>query len=317
MHMNVAQLRALDLNLLLILHVLLSERSVTRAAAKLSITQSAVSHALAKLRDRLDDPLFIRTAAGLVPTVRAEQLAPQLEESLAGIERALRFEAGFDPRTAARTFTLAAADFAELVLLPPLLHRLGTIAPQLDLRVRPPNDALEGLESGAVDLLIGLSGPAASGLKRQKLFEDRFVSILRQGHPEAGAKLTLDQFCQLPHALIAPRGQSRGIVDDELARIGRSRRIGLIVPHFLIAPLMIAESELILTLPERVATRFAELLPLQIFPPPLELPPITISQAWHERSQHDPAHVWLRQQIVEVAAAGEKNVSRRGRAAKR
>ncbi|MBL9105329.1 MAG: LysR family transcriptional regulator [Myxococcales bacterium] len=302
-------LAAMDLNLLVTLEALLGERHVTRAAARLGLSQSATSHALARLRRLLGDPLLVRDGQLLVPTTRAAALAPRLAEALASLRSVLAPPAAFDPATARRRFTLGMADYAQFVLLPPLLARLSAAAPHVDLVVR--DSAIDRLDeidfTVAPDSSVARSDPLRGGrqpaLRGRRLFRERYVCVARRGHPRIGKKLDLATFVALPHAFIAPRGTPGGVVDDALAERGLTRRVALMIQHFLVAPDAIAGSDLIITLAERLARAFAGRLPLALHEPPLALPRFTMQLYWHERRHLDPAHQWLRRQILEVGAA--------------
>ena len=299
-------LAGIDLNLLVVLDALLAERHVTRAAARVGLTQSAASHALARLRALLGDPILVRGAGGqLVATERALALAPRLRRALDDLAIALRGEPPFEPATARRTFRIAAADYAELVLLPALIERLARDAPGIDLWVVPnPDEPAAALAAGEIDAAIGVwrerGWPA--GIYQKRLFDDTFRCVVRAGHPAAKQRMTLARFCDLPQLLVAPRGTPGSFVDDALARLGRSRRVALAVPHFLVAPHLIASSDLVTTLATRVARAFAEPYRLVLLPPPLELPGFTSSLVWHERGHHDAGQRWLREQLFQVSA---------------
>lgn len=299
--MNGVHLGGIDLNLLVAFDALLAERSVTRAARRIGLTQPAMSHALGRLRDLLDDPILVRSGSGMMATARAEALEEPIRRALREIDDALRTGPTFDPKTSTRTFTLAIGDYGELIVLPPLLARLAREAPGIDLRVLPiPEDYGRLVEDGTVDLVVNpIAAQLPAGLVKQKLFDETFVCLVRKGH-RAARKLDLSTFVALPHALIAPRGRAGGFVDDALAQKGLTRRIALTVPHFLVAPLVVASSDLILTVPERVARTFVGMAPLQILEPPLPLRGFSTYQVWHERRRTDPAHAWLRSLIAEV-----------------
>jgi DNA-binding transcriptional LysR family regulator len=301
------QLGAIDLNLLVVLDALLAERHVTRAAARVGLTQSAASHALARLRGLLGDPLLIRGPTGaMLPTARADALAPALRAALAGLQAALRGEAPFDPATARRTFRIATTDYAELILLPPLVAVLAREAPGCDLWVHAvADDPAAALAAGSYDCAVavwrGRGWPA--GIYERKLFDDGFTCVVRRGHPLARQRLTLARYQAQSHLLIAPRSTSGSYVDDALAALGRSRRIAVAVPHFLVAPHVIASSDLIVTLAARIARAFIAPLGLVALAPPLELPGFTSSLVWHERTQRDPGQRWLRDRLTAVSAA--------------
>ena len=299
-------LAGLDLNALVVLDALLDERHVTRAASRLGRTQSAVSHALANLRETFGDPLLVRgPGGGLVATARAEAIAPALRRALDGVKQAIRGEPRFDPQTARRSFRIATGDYQELVLLPRLVARLAAEAPGIDLWMVPIAEELApALAAGEVDLALGVwRAPAwPAGIYQRRLFDEDFRCVVRAGHPAASQRLTLARFCELNHLLVAPRGTPGSYVDERLAELGRTRRVAVRVPHFLIAPHVIAASDLVVTIATRLARLYAEPLGLELLAPPLEVPPFTVSMAWHERAHHDPGHRWLRDRLVEVGA---------------
>jgi DNA-binding transcriptional LysR family regulator len=299
------RLSGFNLNLLLALDALLQEVSVTRAARRLHVTQSAMSHNLAQLRELLGDQLLIRGKAGMALTPRAEQLAASLRRGLEQLERALGDGPAFDPATAKRSFTVTMGDFLAVLLLPPLLARLRVGAPGLGFTVVPVDRrrTAEALETGEVDLGIGVNFERAPGLRCDPLLQQRFVSVVRQGHPDIRGDLTLEQYERWPHVVVGSGRGDSAIVDAALARIGRARTVALRVPYFLAAPVMAASSDLILTTPRVVADHFARLYPLQLLPPPVELPPFSIDLVWHERFERDPALTWLRGQVAEVMRA--------------
>jgi DNA-binding transcriptional LysR family regulator len=296
--------RVPDLNLLVILEALLEERSVTGAGQRLGVTQSAVSHALGRLRAHFGDPLLVRTSTGMTPTLRAQELREPIRRSLETLRDVAQRGARFDPRTAVRTFTIATTDQVGVVLLPALYAKLAASAPGVDLRITPVVRHIErALESGTADLVItGAFAPAdAPGLFRQQLFDEPLVCLVRAAHPTVGDSITLEQFCELRHALIAPRG-GRGIVDSLLEERGLSRRVAVVLPHFLVAPFLIARSDLVLTVAESVAKASLSLLPLRLVAPPIELPRATYSQLWHQRSHDDAGHKWLRTLVAGIRA---------------
>jgi DNA-binding transcriptional LysR family regulator len=305
MHETHDELKAVDLNLVLALDALLAERHVTRAATRLGISQSAASHTLGRLRVLFDDPLLVRGPRGtMMPTPRAEQLAPAVHRVLVDLAGVLRGDAAFEPATARRTFRIGASDYVELVLLPRLLERLGRIAPGIDVWVHPFTDhGDEALGSGVLDVVIGPPRGAArpAGSYEKVLFDEAFTCIVRAGHPLADSRMTLARYCAAPHLLVAPRGTPGSIVDDVLAAAGRSRRIAAAIPHFLVVPYVIAGSDLVATLASRVAAMFAETLGLVCMPPPLALPKFQIAVAWHERSHRDAPQRWFREQLIAVA----------------
>ncbi len=298
-------LAALDLNLLVVLRALLAERSVTRAARLVGLSQPATSHALARLRDVLGDPLFVRSGRELALTPRAEALREPLDAALGELERALDGPRPFDPGSSRRTFTIGTSDYILFVLMPALLARLARSAPGIDLRIRSEighRNVAEWLSSGEIDLAITVIGPTRRpGVHVEPLFSDEFACLVRRDHPRVKKRLTLDTFAELPHAFVAPRGTRGGAVDDALRALGRERRVALLLPNFLVAPHVVARSDLVVTLGARIAKSFAEHLPLRVLPPPLVLPGFEMSLAWHEKMDADAGHTWMRRQIVEAA----------------
>lgn len=306
MIMHEVNIAGLDLNLVAALHALVAERHVTRAARRIGISQPAMSHALARLRERLGDPILVRGARGMQPTPRAEAMREPLERALGDIARVLSPPEAFDPARARRRFTIATNDYAELVLFPALLERLWREAPGVDVRVTTLQASGETeLREGRAHLAIAPSplyaGAAAPGVFVQRLFSDRFVCVVREGHPVVKKRLSLDAFCALPHALVSPRGEGGGVVDEALAKLGKKRRVAILLPHFLVAPHVVRATDVVLTLAERVARSLAAPLGLVRVPPPLEVPGFGMVMAWHEQNHGDAAHAWLRALVADVA----------------
>lgn len=303
--MHVPHMAGLDLNLALVLHALLAERSVSRAAKRLGMSQSATSHALARLRRSLADPLFLRVPQGIVPTPRAEALAEPLAAGLALLEQSLLPPQRFDPATAQRQFRIAASDYVEFLLLPRFLGALASEAPRVHVWVRPyADEALATLQRGDLDLVLGVVGPEAQQLQLQsrQLITERLVCVVREGHPLTRGRLTLQRFAAAQHVLIAPRGRPGGPIDDALAERGLQRQVAVAVPHFLAAPHIVAQTDLVLTMAERIAASFATVLPLKLLELPFELPPVRGMMLWHERHAGDPAHAWFRERLGAMTA---------------
>lgn len=303
MHDAHAVLAGVDLNLLLTLDALLTERHVTRAARRRGPTQPAVSHALARLRKLFGDPLLVRgPGGGLRLTPRAEALSPAIHGVLTDVAALVQQPAAFEPATARQTFRLGGNDYVELVLLPGLAARLGHVAPGVDLRITaPPDDVPAAMARGTLDVMLSPPRPEYTvGCYQRVLFDERFTCVVRGGHPVAARRLTLARFCEFEHLQIAPRGTPGGLVDDALAALGRTRRVAVTVPHFLVAPYVVASTDLILTLPLRLADLLVKQLNLVILPPPLELAGFSIHMIWHERTHYDPGHRWLREQLAGI-----------------
>jgi DNA-binding transcriptional LysR family regulator len=305
MHATHDYLRGIDLNLVLALDALLAERHVTRAAARLGITQSAASHALARLRDLLGDPLLVRGPKGtMLATPRAAELAPAVHRVLGALAGVLRGER-FDPATTTHAFHIGAGDYVELVILPRLIERLARTAPGIDIWVHTfAEHGDEELAAGTLDVAIGPPRRALrpAGAYEKVLFEETFTCVTRKNHPFANGRMTLPRYASANHVLVAPRGTPGSLVDDALAREGKTRRVAVAVPNFLVVPYLVGSSDLLATLPTRVATMFAETAKLAMMKPPVELEPFQIAMAWHERMHDDIRHRWLRDQLVAITA---------------
>ena len=293
-----------NLNLLLALDGLLSQRSVTAAAKRVRVTPSAMSHSLSELRHLLGDPLLVRSGRGMVLTPRAEALVNPLHTLLMDAERLLGGGAAFDPATTARRFVIAATDFIATLLMPVLLDAVAREAPATSLEIVPSSRRGNAwlLESGDVDLAIGAIVDDAPGIRRMDLFTDGFACAVRQGHPSIDGALELDAYVETPHLLIT-LGDDTGPtwVDQALKKLGRQRRVAARVRYFMAAPLIVARSDLLLTGPSSLIRYFAELVPLQVLRPPIELPTYPEEAYWHERFDEDPAHTWLRNLVQKTA----------------
>ena len=292
-------IHAADLNLLVVLEVLMAERSVSRAARRLGLSQPATSNALARLRAMFDDPLLVRRGNAMLPTPRALELAGHVHAGLAHLQAALDGPRPFDERASTRCFTIATNDYVSFVLLAPLVRRLRERAPRVTVQVKSLDNlaSLEALGRGEVDLALGAGSMLGQDYPCEPLFEDGYVSLARQGHPRVGKRLTLERFVQLEHLLVSPYGSRRGVVDIALEQRGYERRVALWVPHFLLAPAIVAQTDLVVTLAERVARRLAPRYGLRILPTPIDVPRFVTQQYWDPRHEHEPAHRWLREQV--------------------
>lgn len=292
----------LDLNLLVVLDVLLQERHVTRAAARLGTTQSTLSSALARLRAFLGDPLLVRTAGGMMPTSRALALQPALRMALEDLSRAVEGHEAFDPGTSKRTFVIAATDYPQFVLAGPLMAGLRRSAPEVGLDIHSISKRFpwEDLASGDLDLVVAGRTQAPSGLQSRLLFHDEIVCLLRRDHPALAHPFDLEAYLALSHLEVHPI-EGPTLADALLAKQGCERSIRLCVPQFLVAPFVVMATDLCFTVARRIAEPFVAAHPLAICPFPLAAPPISIRAYWHQRVQDDPAHQWLREQLTLAA----------------
>ncbi len=293
--MHTVQLSSFDLNLLVVLDALLETRSVKKAAARVSLSPSAVSHALSRLRDALADPLLVRAGRQLVLTPRAEGIRPRVHRALEELTGALRFEETLIPEQLQRTFRIAATDYAELIALGPISDALSRTAPGVTLQSQVLGaDAAERLRANDYELALGVFFTLPDDIRRRSLLHEEFVCVLRRGHPALKRKLTLERYASLSHVLVSPRGGPRGVVDEFLEREGTSRRVARTVASFFAAPRLVAGTDYVLTLPERVARQLAADLDLVIRRPPVPLTGFDLELVWHRRYDDDPAHRWLR-----------------------
>lgn len=297
---------ALDLNLLVVLEALLAERSVTRAARRIGLSQPAVSNALGRLRVLLDDPLLVRISGGMEPTPRALELAAPIAQALDTIRRALSAGTAFEPQRSPFTFRVHSADTLELSLLPRLTERLERSAPQIDLVVtRAAGRAEDELRSGSVDLYLGSWSNVPSGFQQHLLRQESFACIARRGHPKIKSRLSLDTYLRVGHVVVSADDRPGGVIDTQLTDHAMGRHVVLRTPHSLIAPLVVARTDLIATLPRSVATAFAQFLPLAVFKAPLDTPGFPIHMVWHPRTHEQAPHRWLREQIMAVASGDD------------
>ena len=294
-----------DLNLLVVFDAVLGEGSISRAAARLDLSQPAVSNALARLRKATGDRLFVRLGNGVAPTPYAESIAAPIRAALAAIGASLAGRQEFDAATSQRDFAIHITDLGEAYFLPRLLARLNRIAPHVRLRnlALSTDEAREALRSGAADLTIGNLPDFEAGFYQQRLFRDRYVCILSRDHPTIGARLTARQFAAASHAIAMPGGTGHGIIERTLVAHGLESRIALRVQNFLVLPSIVAASDLIAIVPHSVGSQISPKDAVKLLPLPVDIPAFDIRQCWHERYHDDPGHRWLRQQFMELFSA--------------
>ncbi len=293
-------IRKVDLNLLKVLSLLAEEQNVSRVAERLGCSQSTISADLKKLRTMLGDPLFIRHQRGLRPTPRLEALAPQLEAWLRGLS-AIVEPPVFDPKAANRTFLVIAGDYSEWVILPKLIQVLAQEAPGIRIAIvhAVMGRAEKMFEQGEIDLALSVPRLSAPSLQSRQLVDDRYCVVARRNHPRLKGNITLDQFCNELHA-VTVRDENileRTTTDRTLAELGRERRAAYLTRNFASELRMIGQTDLIGMGLDGLLEHFPG---LQSFPVPFAITPYRILATWHERSQSDPGHAWLRQKLAEV-----------------
>ena len=307
MSIDAVNLGHIDLNLLVHLDALLTERSVTRAAARVGIGQSAMSHNLARLRELFSDELLTRGPEGLRLTPRAVTLAEPVRTTLAEIQTLVSRDQAFDPATAVRTFRFGLPDSMEILIVPTLLARLREVAPGIHLRLYNIDSSrlLDDLDADELDLAIGYDVFPQGQVhhKRRLLFTEGFLCMFNAERTGIVPPISLEDYVRLPHVLTSLRpGRSvRGIVDEALEKIGLRRNVVLTTPRFLTVPSLVARAPVVVTMQARLARLFATELGLGLSPPPVELREVAVSLLWHASYDRDPAHKWLRQLIVRLA----------------
>ncbi|MEO8145522.1 MAG: LysR family transcriptional regulator [Betaproteobacteria bacterium] len=292
-----------DLNLLLVFEAMFRHGSVTRAAAQIDLTQSAMSSALGRLRKQFGDPLFVNTRAGMLPTPRALELAPPLTEALAMVRGAMGSRAAFDPRSSTRSLRIYMTDVGEMVLLPSLMRHLHAHAPAMRLETAQLQAAelAVRLETGDIDLALGYLPQLPDKIRRARLFEEHYVCMTRPDHPLGrSAPLTLKEFLSARHVLIASMGSGHQTLERTLAERGVQENVALRVPHFVVVPLIVAGTDLVVSLPSRVAGASSRLVKVKVHPLPIPIPSFDVSLYWHERVENDPANQWLRAAMIEL-----------------
>jgi DNA-binding transcriptional LysR family regulator len=298
-----ADLATLDLNLLRVFDAVARERHVTRAAQRLNLSQPAVSNALARLRAALGDELFLRRPGGVEPTELALSLAGPVAEVLDRLRDTLAAHAPFDPATTTRVFALALSEYAEAVLAPRLLERLGREAPGALLAIRHADrtnwQAL--LEGGEAELAIAVLPEPPAIYTRIRLLPEAFLTLMRPGHPLAAGPLTEDRLIAFPHLLHSPNGSRDGALDAALAARGKRRRLGAVIAHLSAAPDILQRTEMVMTLSARLARRLAEAHGLVLRECPVEIRHTRLSMIFHRRFESEAGHAWLRRMILAVA----------------
>jgi len=292
-----------DTGLLLTLAALLKEPNVTHAASRLNITQSALSARLTRLRQLLNDPLFIPSASGrgMIPTPHASALQPELTKLIDRLNDFVNTAHVFDPQSSKRVFRIAATDNPAAILAPDLIPLIKAQAPQAKVAFTLPDKAriADYLEQGEIDLFVGTAEDGSNELIATTLFEDRFVTAQRAGHPRGAHPLSLNEFCAFEHLLISTSGgRFQGMIDAALAELGRERTVSISIQSYALAPLVMSSSDCLCTLPSRFLERFRSVL--EIFEPPLALAPFEMKLFWHPRMRTDPAHAWLRTQVLQA-----------------
>ncbi|NVD70056.1 LysR family transcriptional regulator [Duganella sp. BJB488] len=296
-----------DLNLFIVFEAIYAEGSITRASLKMNLTQPAISHALNRLRVLFEDPLFERQGHVMVPTPLSRSIIDSVRQSLRGFEVTLNGAGHFDAATSERTFSLALRDVLEASVLPPLMARVAQDAPTVGLNtLQVGRRELESeLAAGSLDAAIDILLPLSNDIRRTLLATDSTVVLVRRDHPLVSGALDLDGYLKLEHIQTSSRRRGPGLEDFELSRMGLQRRVRLRCQHYFAACRAVSQTDLALTMPERLARVVNQQFGNQILPFPLQMPSLDIYLYWHANIDHDPAGVWLREQIKQAMLAAD------------
>jgi DNA-binding transcriptional LysR family regulator len=296
-------LRRLDLNLLLVFDAVYRHRSVTAAADELAMSASALSHALARLRQSLADELFVRVGQAMRPTVRAEQLAVPIAGALRQLSDGLAQTGRFDPASSDRTFVISATDYTSFAVLPRFLAHMQRLAPRLCFRIVYASEkvAVDELAAGRIDFALGYTegdDTLPAGIEDFDWFSDQYVVIAHRDHPRIHGTLSLDAYLAERHVVVTPWNEIRGAIDYVLDRLALRRDVAVQLPSVLAAPFIIADTELIMTVPRHAAQALSGVVPVTLYPAPFAIPPYTLKVYCHAKHARSEAHTWLRQALL-------------------
>ncbi|MEN0108223.1 MAG: LysR family transcriptional regulator [Pseudomonas sp.] len=292
-------LSKVDLNLFIVFDAIYTEANLTRAGQIVGITQPAVSNALARLRETFNDPLFVRTAQGMVPTPMAQNIIGPVRNALSLLRVSVQESRTFNPLQANKTYRISMTDLTEEIILPPLFQRLRRQAPavQIESFLSKRRETTKELAAGRLDFAVDAPLNTDPQVRHVKLLSDRYVCAIRKGHPLAKDKLTLDEYMSLTHIHISSRRSGLGYVDLTLGKMGIQRKIALRSQHYLMASMVMQKTDMAMTVPER----FARSHDLHYVGVPVEVPAVETHLYWHESTDQDPANRWMREQMIELA----------------
>lgn len=291
----------LDLTDLKILDQLAATASLSRTGDRVHLSQPSVSLRLGRLRQHFQDPLFVRTSEGMQPTPKAYELIAAAREALSVFDGTRALDLAFEPSKSERVFRICITDVGQIVILPKLLNHLRVAAPQVRVEVsNPTEDLSRRLETGEVDLAMGLTLPMQKGMYQQALFDERFACMLRKDHPRIGKRLTPKQFLQEAYVSVNAQWTGHRILESTLANHGAERQIALRVPAFLGLSQIVARTDLLAIIPLHPGQVFAETDYVKLLPVPLPLPTYRVKQYWHRRFHHEPGHKWFRDLVVKL-----------------
>jgi DNA-binding transcriptional LysR family regulator len=303
LNIQAVNIASVDLNLLVVFDAVFKDRNITVAAQRVGLSQPAMSSALNRLRKTFDDPLFVRTGNGMQPTPYAQLLAPPIQRACELIVASLQIGGSFDPARSTRTFTFYMTDIGHAVFLPKLVAAMARHAPEVKLQVLriPERGAHDAMAAGEVDIAIGLFPDLKAGFFQQRLYRDSFVCVIGANHPHADGELSPKEFANLSHAVVSSAGTGheaaveRAFIDARL-----QRRVRLTIPHFMAIPVIVAQTDVVVTVPKRLALAFAGFPNIKLFEPPIKISTFEIKQHWHQRFHQDETSKWLRRIIADL-----------------
>ena len=300
MNIDYTNLRQLDLNLLVALDILIAEASVTKAAERLNMSQSAMSHSLKRLRSILNDEILIRTSREMEVTPYARKISDRISQILSEIQSTLLEKETFNPATARETFRIAASDYVESTIGINLLQQLTKVAPGIKIRISNVNKetVMDALDNNSIDLVINAKLPLKNWHVEQDLYREEFVCVVRGDN--SLTELSIDDYVKRTHILVSMRDDFKGAYDKTLDRQKQSRQVIWSTSHFMTVPFLLANSDCVALLPNRMAQHCAKNMNLKLLPPPIEIDGFVVSMAWHQRNNNSLQHQWLRQQIVDA-----------------
>ncbi|WP_120996313.1 LysR family transcriptional regulator [Stutzerimonas urumqiensis] len=292
-------LSKVDLNLFIVFDAIYTEANLTRAGQIVGITQPAVSNALARLRETFNDPLFVRTAQGMVPTPMAQNIIGPVRNALQLLRVSVQESRTFSPSQANKTFRISMTDLTEAVILPPLFQRLRRLAPNVKIEsfLAKRRETTKELAAGRLDFAVDAPLNTDPQVRHVKLLEDRYVCAMRRGHPLAKDRISLEEYLALTHIHISSRRSGLGLMDLALGKMGVQRKVALRSQHYMMATLVLQQTDMAMTVPERFARRHD----LHFVALPVDVPDLETHIYWHESTDQDPANRWMREQMIEIA----------------
>jgi DNA-binding transcriptional LysR family regulator len=294
-------IKSLDLNLLLVFNALMETKSVSKGAKILGLSQPAMSHALSRLRESLEDELFVRTPKGMIPTAKSEKIKDHISKGLNVIEKGLFENDQFSSQNSERNFSITSSDCECMTFIPYLVTDIIKNSPNISLTFRPPTfeSFIADLDSSKTDVALGVGVAPRANLVIEKIYDEEYICLTRKSNSLVKSEVSLKEYLEFEHILIDPLGARKGIVDSSLEKIGVKRSIRVSIPQFALTPWIFLNNDLVVTIPKTLGEEFLKILPVKSFKPPVEIQKLEGQMIWHKRNNNDPGHIWLREKIVQ------------------